>query len=152
MAAVAAKYPAFQELDAEVLALSVDSIDSHRDWHEKELSNMVSGGIRFPMISDPGGRIGKLYGVYDEDAKTDRRGRFIVDPKGVVQSMEITCDALGRNITEVLRQLRALRHRQETGDLMPCGWEPGKPALPGDRDASETAGQVWKTWKPRNAF
>lgn len=110
MAAVAVKYPAFQELGVEVLAVSVDSVTSHKEWQEKELSRMVAGGVRFPMISDPGGAIGKIYGMYDENAKTDQRGRFIVDPKGVVQSMEITCDSLGRSITEVLRQLRALRY------------------------------------------
>jgi len=152
LAAVAAKYPAFQELSAEVLAVSVDSIATHREWQEKELSRMIPGGVRFPMLSDPGGVIGKRYGVYDGNAKTDQRGRFIVDPNGMVQSMEITCDALGRNITEVLRQLRALRHKRETGDLMPCGWEPGRPTLPVEDEASRISGEVWKTWKPRNAF
>jgi len=152
LAAVAAKYPAFQELGTEVLAVSVDSVSSHRQWQENELSKMIAGGVLFPMISDPGGMIGKTYGVYDEKANTDQRGRFIVDPKGVVQSMEITCDSLGRSITEVLRQLRALRHQQETGDLMPCGWEPGKPALPAEDEAFRMSGEVWKTWKPRNAF
>lgn len=135
-----------------MLAVSVDSVATHRKWQKKELSMMIPGGIRFPMLSDPGGSIGQSYSVYDADAKTDQRGRFIIDPNGVFQSMEITCDALGRNITEVLRQLRALRHRQETGHLMPCGWEPGKPDLPSDHEASGFSGEVWKTWKTRNAF
>ena len=112
MAAVAAKYPAFQELGAEVLTISVDSVDRHRKWEETVLSQMIAGGVQFPMISDSGGIIGRTYGVYDEKANTDQRGRFIVDPKGVVQSVEITCDALGRNITEVLRQLRVNRKRR----------------------------------------
>jgi alkyl hydroperoxide reductase subunit AhpC len=152
LAAVAAKYPAFRELNAEVLTVSVDSVATHKDWQEKELDRMIQGGVRFPMLSDPGGVIGKRYSVYDGDAKTDQRGRFILDPSGVVQSMEITCDSLGRNVTEVLRQLRALRHRQETDELMPCGWEPGKPTLPGQDEASHLSGEVWKTWKPSNAF
>jgi len=135
-----------------VLAISVDSLDSHREWQETELSKMVPGGVRFPMLSDPGGTIGRRYGVYDDTAKTDQRGRFILDPEGRVQSMEITCDPLGRNIPEVLRQVRALRHQRETGDLMPCGWEPGKPTLPGEEEAHRIFGKVWKTWKLRNAF
>jgi peroxiredoxin (alkyl hydroperoxide reductase subunit C) len=127
-------------------------VATHRSWQEKELSMMIPGGVRFPMLSDPGGVIGQKYGVYDGGAGTDQRGRFIVDPNGVLQSMEITCDALGRNINEVLRQLRALSHQQETGDFMPCGWEPGKPELPGGDEASRLSGQVWKSWKTRNAF
>lgn len=135
-----------------MLAISVDGVASHMEWQEKELSRMVSGGVRFPMLSDPGGRIGALYGVYDEQRKVDLRGRFIVDPQGIAQSMEIVPVQMGRNITEVLRQLRGLRHQQETGELMPCGWEPGKPTLPPEAEASRLSGEVWKTWKPSNAF
>ena len=135
-----------------MLAISVDPVKSHTEWQERELSRMVPGGVRFPMLSDPGGRIGELYGVYDEERRLDLRGRFIVDPAGNTQSMEIVSVHVGRNITEVLRQLRALRHQQETGELMPCGWEPGKPTLPEEAEASKLGGEVWKTWKPRNAF
>jgi alkyl hydroperoxide reductase subunit AhpC len=83
---------------------------------------------------------------------TDPRGRFTIDPEGVVQAMEITCDVLGRNIAEILRQLRALQRHRETGELMPCGWGPGKPTLPADDEAPRLFGKVWKTWKLRNAF
>ena len=135
-----------------MLAISVDSLDSHREWQETELSKMVPGGVRFPMLLDPGGEIGRRYGVYDGHAATDQRGRFIIDPDGVIQTLEITCDILGRNIAEILRQLRALQYHRETGELMPCGWEPGKPTLPGKDEAHRIFGKVWKTWKLRNAF
>jgi len=135
-----------------VLSISVDSVELHRKWVETELSKMIPGGIRFPMISDPDGKIGGDYGVYNGTSGTDRRGRFIIDPDGVVQAMEITCDILGRNIAEILRQLRGLKHHRETGELMPCGWEPGKPTLPAEDEAPSIFGKVWKTWKLRNAF
>jgi alkyl hydroperoxide reductase subunit AhpC len=127
-------------------------VELHQKWEETELSKMIAGGIRFPMISDPGGTIGTRYGVYNGQASTDQRGRFIIDPQGVLQSMEITCDILGRNIAEILRQVRALKHHQETGELMPCGWEPGKPTLPEVGEARRLFGKVWKAWKLRNAF
>jgi len=136
-------------LGTEVLALGVDSIDSHKDWQQKELSQMVKGGVFFPMLSDPGGRIGALYGVYDSDNGVDQRGRFLIDPAGVIQSMEIVADPVGRDISEVLRQLRALQHHHSTGDYMPCGWEPGKPTLSKEQSRS---GQIWKEWKARHAF
>jgi peroxiredoxin (alkyl hydroperoxide reductase subunit C) len=124
-------------------------VDTHRTWQEKELSQMVKGGALFPMLSDTGGRIGTLYGVYDSETGVERRGRFLIDPTGVVQSMEIVADPLGRNISEVLRQLRALRHHQATGDYMPCGWEPGKPTL---TRVLSRSGEIWKEWKTRHAF
>jgi peroxiredoxin (alkyl hydroperoxide reductase subunit C) len=124
-------------------------VDTHRRWQEKELSRMVKGGALFPMLSDPGGRIGALYGVFDPQTGVEQRGRFLIDPKGVVQSMEIVADPIGRSIGEVLRQLRALQHHQATGDYMPCGWEPGKPTLTKDQSRS---GEIWKEWKARHAF
>jgi alkyl hydroperoxide reductase subunit AhpC len=136
-------------LGTEVLALSVDSIDSHKGWQEKELSQMVRGGALFPMLSDPGGRIGALYGVYDSEKGLDQRGRFLIDPAGVIQSIEIVADPVGRDISETLRQLRALQHHQATGDYMPCGWEPGKPILSKEQSQS---GEIWKEWKTRHAF
>jgi alkyl hydroperoxide reductase subunit AhpC len=41
------------------------------------------------MLSDQTGEIGKMYGVYDEAAGVDIRGRFIIDPDGLVQAMEV---------------------------------------------------------------
>ncbi len=152
MAAVAVKYPAFQELGAEVLAVSVDGVDSHQRWQEQELSQMVKGGAVFPMLSDPEGEIGTLYGVYHKEQGVHRRGHFLIDPDGRIQVIEIVADRLGRNVAELLRQLRALRHLHVTGDFMPCGWQPGKPTLPSEPDPRKHAGKVWKSWKPKNAF
>ena len=136
-------------MGTEVLAVSVDSVDTHKGWQEKELSQMVRGGALFPMLSDSGGRIGALYGVYDSDKGLDQRGRFLIDPMRIIQSMEIVADPVGRDISEALRQLRALQHQQATGDYMPCGWEPGKPTLSKEQSQS---GDIWKEWKTRHAF
>ena len=152
MAAVAVKHPAFQELNTEVLALSVDSVDSHRRWNEVEISHMVDGGIRFPMLSDPQGSIGTLYGVFDEEKRVDSRARFIVDPEGILQGIEVIADVAGRNVTEILRQLQALQHHRATGAFMPCGWSPGKPTISSDGDAEETSPKISQQWKTRNAF
>ena len=152
MAAVAVKYPAFQELRAEVLAVSVDSVTTHQEWHEKELSRMVEGGALYPMISDPGGKIGRLFGVYDAKTGLDLRSHFLIDPLGIIQAVEVLASPVGRNVAEILRQLRALQHHQATGEFMPCGWEPGKPTLDRNDDASPISGKVWEIWKPRNAF
>ncbi len=62
------------------LAMSTDSRFVHKMWQEEELSKMVDGGVPFPMLSDAGGKIGAVYGVYDEAAGVDIRGRFIIDP------------------------------------------------------------------------
>lgn len=136
----------------EVLAISVDSNFSHKVWQEVELSRMVSGGIPYPMLSDPGGKVGTKYGVYDEVKGVDVRGRFLIDPDGIVQAYEVLTPAVGRNVAEVLRQLRAFQHHRQTGELMPSGWQPGKPTLPPETETLTRAGHVWEIWKPEQAF
>jgi alkyl hydroperoxide reductase subunit AhpC len=78
-----------KKLGVEFLSMSIDSIFVHKMWNDYELSKMVKGGIPLPMLSDAGGKVGTLYGVYDEDAGVETRGRFIIDPDGVIQGYEI---------------------------------------------------------------
>jgi len=127
------------------MSVSVDSNFSHKIWQETELSKMVEGGVPFPMITDAGGRIGSLYGVYDQEAGVDVRGRFIIDPEGIVQAMEVLTPPVGRNVSELIRQVKAYQHHQKTGEVMPSGWQPGKPTL---KPGPGLAGKVWEVWKP----
>ncbi len=89
MSAVAVKYEEFKSLGVQVLACSTDSRFVHKVWQEEELSKMVPGGVPFPLLSDGGGKIGQVYGVYDPDSGVNIRGRFLIDPDGVIQAMEI---------------------------------------------------------------
>jgi len=132
-----------------VLSLSTDSVFSHKIWQEEELSKMVEGGVPFPMLSDQGGRIGTLYGVYDEEAGTNIRGRFLIDPDGVIQAMEVLTPPVGRNVNELIRQAKAFQHVRATGEVAPSGWEPGKVTL---KPGPALVGKVWQVWKPDMAF
>lgn len=145
MAAVAALYDEFKSLNVEVLSLSTDSRFVHKIWQEEELSKMLEGGVPFPMLSDSGGKIGTVYGVYDEAAGVDIRGRFIIDPDFIVRAMEVLTPEVGRNPKELLRQVKAFQHVVETGEVTPSGWEPGDKTLtPGP----DLVGKVWEVWKP----
>ena len=50
------------------ISISIDSVFVHKMWDDNELSKMVEGGVPFPMLSDTGGKVGRAYGVFDEDA------------------------------------------------------------------------------------
>ena len=125
--------------------MSTDSRFVHKIWNEAELSRMVEGGIPFPMLSDAGGRVGSVYGVYEEAAGVNIRGRFLIDPDGVIQAMEVLTPSVGRNISETIRQVKAFQHVHETGEATPSGWEPGKPTL---KPGPDLVGRVWEVWKP----
>lgn len=149
MSAVAVKYPEFQKLGVEFIAISVDSRFSHKIWQEEELSKMVDGGVPFPMLSDSGGRVGTIYGVYDEEAGVDVRGRFLIDPDFNIRAMEVLTPEVGRNVSELIRQIKAFQHVVATGEVTPSGWQPGRATL---KPSPDLAGKVWKTWKPDQAF
>ncbi len=125
--------------------MSVDSRFTHKIWNEVELSKMVEGGIPYPMLSDQGGRIGSAYGVYDEAAGVNIRGRFLIDPDGVIQAMEVLTPPVGRNPDELIRQIKAFQHVRETGEATPSGWQAGDEAL---KPAPDLAGKVWEVWQP----
>ena len=149
MAAVASKYEELKALGVQVLAMSTDSRFTHKVWQEEELSKMVSGGVPFPMLSDAGGRIGRVYGVYDEEAGVNIRGRFLIDPDGVIQAMEVLTPSVGRNVAELIRQIKAFQHVRKTGEATPSGWQPGKVTL---KPGPNLVGKVWEVWKPEEAF
>jgi peroxiredoxin (alkyl hydroperoxide reductase subunit C) len=145
LAAVAVLYDELKGLGVEVLAMSTDSRFVHKIWQEEELAKMVDGGVPFPMLSDAGGQIGEVYGVYDAAAGVDIRGRFIIDPDFVIRAMEVLTPEVGRNPDELVRQVKAFQHVVATGEVTPSGWQPGDPTLtPGP----DLVGKVWKEWKP----
>jgi len=131
--------------------MSIDSVFVHKMWNDNEISKMVQGGVPFPMLSDAGGKVGKVFGVFDEDAGVETRGRFIIDPEGVIQAYEVLTPAMGRNVAETLRQLQALQViRDSKGtEATPAGWKPGKITL---KPGPDLVGKVWEVWKTEMAF
>lgn len=126
-----------------VLAISTNSQFVHKIWQEVELSKMVEGGFPWPMLADMNGHIGEMYGVYEDDAGVNIRGRFIIDPDGVVQAMEVLTPSVGRNVSETIRQIKAFQHVRTTGEVTPSGWQPGKPTL---KPGPDLVGKVWEHW------
>ncbi len=110
---------------------------------------MVPGGIPYPLLSDSGGKVGEIYGVYDEEAGVDIRGRFIIDPDFNIRAMEVLTPEVGRNVNELLRQVKAFQHVRATGEVTPSGWMPGKPSL---KPSPSLVGKVWKEWTTDKAF
>ncbi|SMC96374.1 peroxiredoxin (alkyl hydroperoxide reductase subunit C) [Desulfocicer vacuolatum DSM 3385] len=131
--------------------MSIDSMFVHKMWNDHELSKMVKDGVPFPMLSDAGGKIGTLYGVYDPDAGVENRGRFLIDPDGIVQGFEVLTPPVGRNVSETLRQIQAFQlvRASKGAEATPSGWKPGKHVL---NPGIDLVGKVWENWTTDMAF
>jgi peroxiredoxin (alkyl hydroperoxide reductase subunit C) len=125
--------------------MSIDSVFVHKMWNDHELAKMVKGGVPFPMLSDTGGKVGSAFGVYDDEAGVEMRGRFIIDPEGVIQGYEVLTPAVGRNVSETIREVQAFQLvRDSKGtEATPAGWKPGKITL---KPGPDLVGKVWEVW------
>jgi peroxiredoxin (alkyl hydroperoxide reductase subunit C) len=124
----------------------------HKMWVDGELSKMITAKtVPFPMLSDGGGALGRMYGIYDEAGGVDVRGRFLIDPDGVVQAYEVLTPPVGRNVLETLRQIQAFQLVRESkgSQATPSGWRPGKQTL---KPGPGLVGKVWEVWTVDKAF
>jgi peroxiredoxin len=71
--------PEFNRLDAEILAISVDSVWSH-------LAFAKDRNLHFPLLSDfnPRGAVASAYGVFDEKIGESGRALFVIDKDGTI--------------------------------------------------------------------
>lgn len=111
----------FRAINAEVLAMSVDSKFSHLAW----VKSGALDTLDYPLLSDFSKQTARAYGVLDEASSAARRGLFIIDPAGVIQHVVIHNDKVGRSVEETLRVLKAL----QTEELCPINWKPGDKTL-----------------------
>ncbi len=107
----------FKKVNAEVLAVSVDSVFSHLAW----IKSGALDTLDYPLLSDFSKKVASKYGVLNEENSTARRGLFIIDPDGVIQYHVVHSDKVGRSVDETLRVLKAL----QTEELCPINWKPG---------------------------
>lgn len=120
-------YDRFQAEGAEVLSMSTDTAFVHKAWHnESEAIKLVT----FPMGADPTGNISRAFGTYIEEEGVALRGTFVIDPDGVLKTVEMHDNGIGRSAVEALRKLQAAKFVREHGDqVCPAGWTPGGDTL-----------------------
>lgn len=134
---LAEKYAEFGEKNTEVVGVSTDTEFAHMMWAQ---TSPTIGKVKFPLLADPTGEVSMAYGVYNPETGLAERGRFIIDPEGVLKSMEITCEPLGRNVEEVMRQVVALQYLKENpGMACPVNWKAGEEGI---RTGEEEVGKI----------
>jgi peroxiredoxin len=124
---MADKYEKLQELGVEVLSISTDTVFTHKAWHD---SSETIKKIKFPMVADPTGEISKAYKTYIYEEGLSLRGTFIIDPDGILKTIEIHDNSIGRSADELIRKIQAAKFTKENGgEVCPANWKPGEKTL-----------------------
>jgi peroxiredoxin (alkyl hydroperoxide reductase subunit C) len=108
-------------MGATLVTISTDTEFVHLAWKrdEKELSN-----VKYIMGADPTGKVGRLFGVYDEGSGLALRGTFIINPDGVLMNSEVNFYNMGRNIDELMRKFKANLYLSRKADEgCPSKWK-----------------------------
>ena len=116
----------FAKRNVKVIALSVDSVDSHKGWIN-DINETQNTSVNFPIIADPDRKVSQLYDMIHPNASETFtvRSLFVIDPNKKIR-LTITYPAsTGRNFNEVLRVIDSLQLTDSHSVATPGNWQDG---------------------------
>jgi peroxiredoxin (alkyl hydroperoxide reductase subunit C) len=130
MSGFATRKNEFDDLNTELIGLSIDSIHSHLAWvnNVKEKTGVY---FDFPIIADLDMKVSKLYGMLqpNEHETAAVRAVFFIDPNKKIRLIMYYPLNVGRNMDEIIRVLKALQTSDKFGVAMPLNWKPGEKVI-----------------------
>ena len=116
-------YAEFQKLGAEIYIVTTDTHFAHKVWHE---TSPAVGKAKFPLVGDPTHQLTRALGVHIDAEGLALRGTFVVNPEGVIKTVEVHDNAIARDMTETLRKLKAAQFvASHPGQVCPAKWKEG---------------------------
>ncbi|AKJ31098.1 alkyl hydroperoxide reductase subunit C [Caldimonas brevitalea] len=123
----AENYAEFQKLGAEVYIVTTDTHFAHKVWHE---TSPAVGKAKFPLVGDPTHQLTRAFDVHIDEEGLALRGTFVVNPDGVIKTLEIHDNAIARDVKETLRKLKAAQYvANNPGQVCPAKWQEGAATL-----------------------
>lgn len=120
-------YAEFQKAGAEVYIVTTDTHFSHKVWHE---TSPAVGKAKFPLVGDPTHQLTHAFDVHIAEEGLALRGTFIINPEGVIKTLEIHDNAIARDVKETLRKLKAAQFvASHPGEVCPAKWKEGEKTL-----------------------
>lgn len=144
----------FQNINTELLGLSVDSNASHLAWIY-DIYCRTGIQISFPIIADRNGEIARKYGMIASDISNTEtvRNVFIIDDKGIIRTILIYPMNVGRFIPEILRIVKALQVADCSQSSTAANWIPNQPViLPPPKTFCELQNRQQEIIKNRNGI
>src|SRR5215208_5973986 len=94
-------YEEFSKLNAEVVGISSDSVESHRSFAARH-------DLPFTLLSDEGGKVRKLYGVSNTLGLFPGRVTYVIDEEGVVRHIFSSQLGVEQHVEEALKALQSI--------------------------------------------
>ena len=140
LGAVAKLKAEFDKRNTKVLAVSVDPVDSHKNW-VADINETQGTDVNYPIIGDPDHKVADLYGMIHPNANDTLtvRSVFIIGPDKKVK-LTITYPAsTGRNFQEILRVIDSLQLTAQYSVSTPADWKDGEDVIIAPAIDNETA-------------
>ena len=94
-------YDQFEKLDAQVIGISSDSVESHRRFTKKH-------DLPFTLLSDEGRKVRRLYGVPNAFGLFPGRVTYVIDEEGVVRHIFSSQLGVEQHVEEALKALQSI--------------------------------------------
>src|ERR1700760_420868 len=130
LGSVARLKPEFDKRNTKVIAVSVDPVESHKEW-TKDIEEVGNVKLNYPIIGDPDRKVADLYGMIHPNASDTAtvRSVFVIGPDKKVK-LTITYPAsTGRNFDELLRVIDSLQLTAKHKVATPVDWKQGQDVI-----------------------
>ncbi len=130
MSGFATRKSEFDELNTELVGLSIDSIHAHLAW-VNNVREKTGVYFDFPIIADIDMKVSKLYGMLqpNESLTAAVRAVFFIDPAKKIRLIMYYPLNVGRNMDEILRVLEGLQISDKFKVALPLDWKNGEKVI-----------------------
>jgi thioredoxin-dependent peroxiredoxin len=120
----------FDKRNVKVMALSVDSVESHKGWIN-DINETQNVEVNFPIIGDENREIALAYDMIHPNASLTAtvRSLFIIGPDKKIKLMITYPASTGRNFQEILRVIDSLQLTANYSVATPADWKDGEDVI-----------------------
>lgn len=116
----------FEKRNVKVIALSVDSVESHLGWIN-DINETQNTTVNYPIIADEDSKVAQLYDMIHPSSleKLTIRTVFIIDNNKKLRLSLTYPASTGRNFDEILRVIDSLQLTDNYKVATPANWKDG---------------------------
>lgn len=117
----------FAKRNVKVVALSVDSVESHKGWIN-DINETQNVEVNFPIIGDENRKIAEAYDMIHPNASLTAtvRSLFVIGPDKKIKLIITYPASTGRNFQEILRVIDSLQLTANYSVATPADWKEGE--------------------------